>query len=76
VRVYLRRGGWTVTSSPFAAGPYHGVAELQRNGGNRFAMYSWASGGSTYVMTVYVMYVGKPQNPWSKKNVIASFAVP
>ncbi len=76
VRIYLRKGGWAVTTSPFTAGPYHGLVEFQRNGGIRFAMYSWASGGATYVMTVYVLYVGKPQNPWSKKSVIASFAVP
>jgi hypothetical protein len=76
VGAFLRRGGWTVTTAPFAAGPYRGVFERQSNGGNRFEMYTWASRGMTYVMTTYVLYAGKAQNPWTKSRVIASFRVP
>jgi hypothetical protein len=76
VAAYLKRGGWVVTTSPFMAGRYKGVVESQRNGGNAFQMHTWASGGSTYVVTTYVRYAGRPQNPWSKKAVIASFKIP
>ncbi len=76
VKAYLTSGGWTVTTSPFTAGRYRGVFESQTNGGIRFEMYTWASGTSTYVLTTYVLYGGKPQNPWAKKAVIASFRKP
>ena len=76
VAAYMKRGGWVVTSSPFTAGRYKGIVESQRNGGNAFEMYTWASGGSTYVVTTYVRYAGKSQNAWSKKGVIASFKIP
>jgi hypothetical protein len=76
VRTYLRRGGWSVTTSRFTAGPYHGVVESQKNGGIRFGMYAWTFAGSTYVITTYLLYGGKSQNAWSKTGVIASFRVP
>ncbi|MDX6489405.1 MAG: hypothetical protein QOK13_2020 [Gaiellaceae bacterium] len=76
VRAYLRRGGWVVTTSPFTAGQYRGMLETQKNGGTSFQMYTWTSEGSTYVLTTYVRYAGKPQNGWSKKSVIASFKLP
>jgi hypothetical protein len=73
VKRYLSRGGWTVTTAPFAAGTYHGLLQRQSNGGTRFEMYTWATHGLTYVLTAYVLYVGKAQNTWSKTGVIASF---
>jgi hypothetical protein len=73
VAAYMRRGGWKVATSAFTAGPYRGVFERQSNGGNRFEMYTWASAGKTYVLTTYVLYAGKAQNPWAKARVIASF---
>lgn len=76
VKTYLNRGGWTIKTSPFTAGPVRGVLQRQSNGGIRFEMYTWASRGTTYVLTTYVLYAGKTQNPWSKTRVIASFKVP